>query len=68
MKKVKKITPIKSPTLCIDKCKYTWRENRCKEKSCRDCNVYNGKYCSCIDIENGKPCPYFERAETEAIK
>lgn len=66
-KKVKKITPIKSPTLCIDKCKYGYARNRCKEKSCRDCNVYNGKNCSCTDIKKDEPCPYFERAVRQKI-
>lgn len=66
MKKVKKITPIKSATLCLDKCKYEWGKNSCASISCKDCKVHTDEHCGCAIIKNGQPCPYFERFEEGA--
>lgn len=63
MKKVKKITPIKSETLC-EKCKFSYKRH-CRGRRCKDCEIHDEK-CKCTRINNGKPCPYFERYKEEA--
>ena len=66
--KVKKITPIKKPTLCIDKCKFGLRNNGCLTRPCDGCKVHIEGDCKCTTIKNGQPCPYFERYVEEAQK
>ena len=67
-RKIKKITLIKSATLCCEKCKYGYDNNRCRIRECNDCKMH-GKYeCICVTIKNGQPCPYFERYEKEGAE
>lgn len=63
MKKVKKITPIKSTTLC-EKCKFSYRRH-CMGRKCKGCEMHDKK-CKCTRIDDGEPCPNFERATEEA--
>ena len=75
MKKVKRITPIKSETLCAEKCKYGYDNNACRERECKNCKMNDeqsrtrgGKRCKCLGIHRGEPCPYFERYQEEVQK
>ncbi len=67
-RKIKKTTPIKSATLCQDKCKYGFDNNNCRSRKCNDCKM-NGEYkCICVTVKGGQPCPYFERYEKEGAE
>ena len=60
MRKIKKITPIKSATLCTEKCKFKFARY-CINKNCGACERYTNRLCLCLKISTGQPCPYFER-------
>ena len=65
MKKVKKITPIKNEKTLCKKCKFGYARH-CKKTHCGSCEMSEGRYCKCVKINEGAPCPYFERYKEEA--
>lgn len=64
-KKIKKVTPIKSETLC-EKCVNGYTDGGCVGRKCEDCvaemETSNGKSrCYCTSISNGQKCERYNR-------
>ena len=63
-KRIKKVTPIKSDTLC-QKCEYDY-DNFCTFSKCGNCERHNASLgglfkCRCNVIANGEKCEDFKR-------
>ena len=63
-RKIKKVVPVASRTLC-QKCQY-YVDMWCWGKRCKECELYNEKsngetYCACNLISYGQRCEHFKK-------